>query len=119
MIELPLGKNGRYTTKIDDEDYAFVSQWCWQYKLSAKRYKQKVYAKRTAQINGRKTTILLSHVILIHCKGEARPSDDHVADHKNDDSLDNCRGNLQWLTTAANRKFKHLLRKANTNSATV
>ena len=104
MAELSLGANGRYVTLIDDDDYAFVSQWRWQYKLSAKRFKQKVYAKRTVWIKGRKVTLLLSHIILIHRKGLPRPSEDHVADHDNGDSLDNRKHNLGWLTGSDNRK---------------
>jgi hypothetical protein len=105
MAELLLGANMRYTTIIDDEDYPIVSRWCWQYKLSAQRRNQKVYAKRTTRIKGRKVTILLSHFIL-ELHGKPRPSDGHDAAHLNDNSLDDRSKNLEWQTQRHNRGWR-------------
>jgi hypothetical protein len=94
---------------ISDEDYAWLVQWRWQYKVSARKYLRTsgigrgVYAKRTAQINGRKTTLLLSHVILTVRMGLERPGDDFDADHLDGNSLNDQRSNLQWLHRSPNR----------------
>jgi HNH endonuclease len=104
MAELLLGANGRYTTIIDDKNYPVISRWRWQYKLSAQRRNQKVYAKRTTRIKGRKVTILLSHFVLKNA-GKPRPHG-YDAGHLNGNSLDNREENLEWQTKRRNRGWR-------------
>lgn len=104
---IPLGADGRYQTLVSDEDYAFLTQWKWQWKLSSRRYQKGgdkgIYAKRTTTVNGRKVTLLMSHVVLERM-GQPRPDEDHDADHKDDRSLNNQRDNVQWLHKSQNRR---------------
>lgn len=106
MRTIILGNNGRYETQVSDEDYAYLVQWRWQYKLSSKRYQgsadKGVYAKRTTTVNGRKITLLMSHVILERM-GKPRPGPDYDADHGDDHSLNNQRHNLGWVHKTPNR----------------
>ena len=102
-----LGANGRYEALVSDEDYEYLTQWKWQYKESAYRYRngcgtKGVYAKRTTTVNGRKITLLMSHVVLERM-GLPRPDSDFDADHQNDHSLDNQRHNLGWVPSGINR----------------
>lgn len=101
-----LGRDGRYEALVSDEDYLFLTQWKWQWKLSSRKYAnggdKGIYAKRTTTIQGRKVTLLMSHVILERM-GKPRPPD-HDADHQNDRSLDNQRHNLDWVHQTLNRR---------------
>lgn len=103
MRTLILGANQRFFTKVSDQDYEWLIQWRWQYKQSCRRWKSGVYAKRTTTVEGRKVTLLLSHVILIERLGQPRPGDDFDADHIDGDSLNNQRENLRWMHRKANR----------------
>lgn len=107
MRKIILGRNQRYSTFVSDEDYAWLVQWRWQYKLSAGRHGRKVYAKRTTTVQGRKVTLLMSHVILEQRMGQPRPGPEYDADHINDDSLLNTRGNLQWELKGINQTRPH------------
>ena len=108
MREVLLGRNQKYTTWVSDEDYAWVVQWRWQYKVSRQsQYGAKVYAKRSHRVDGKRVTTLLSHAILIHRMGQPRPSPEHDADHRNDNSLINTRENLAWEHKLVNQTRPH------------
>ena len=96
MRYLPLSQG--FVTWIDDEDYAWASQWKWYAHRQARSH---WYAARSAYLGGgrrhqRRRTILL-HRELLH----AGPR--QLIDHANRDSLDNQRGNLRFCTPAQNK----------------
>jgi hypothetical protein len=93
-----LGAREQHETIVSEEDFEFLTQWRWSFKISSWKYGHNAYARRHRRINGVRYTILLHDVILIERMGLPRPSELHTADHKNRDSLDNTRGNLEWAT---------------------
>ena len=101
---IPLGANGQYEAVVDEEDYAFLTQWRWSYKISQWKYGQKVYARRHQRINGVRKTILMHVQILEERMGKERPSDIHTVHHINKDSLINRRRNLEWATPSTQSK---------------
>lgn len=110
MPIIHLGKNNQYQTEVSDEDYAYLMQWKWNYKISRCKNGRKVYARRGGghRTGGSlKPTILMHNVVLERAKGQ-RPSDVHTADHGDRDSLNNRRENLDWATPSdqgKNRTF--------------
>ena len=101
---IPLGANGQYEAVVDEEDYAFLSQWRWSYKISSWKYGKKVYARRHQRINGVRKTILMHVQILEERKGEPCPSDIHTCHHVDKDSLNNRKLNLEWATPSRQSK---------------
>ena len=75
--------------KIDDEDFAWASQWKWTPFKSGK----KLYVSRTD--NKAKKTVFLHREL-------AKPAPSERADHINADSLDNQKFNLRSCTQAQN-----------------
>lgn len=88
--------------KVSPEDYQFLIKWKWSYKRSEPKYHYAVYAKRSKSIykagSREKTVSIYLHHIILQRMGLVRPTKKHTADHINNDSLDNRRGNLRWAT---------------------
>src|SRR5690348_9927588 len=103
MPSFSIGREAQYSARVSAEDYDWVTQWLWSFKRSDPRKLYAVYPRRTAQINGVKTTLLLAHVILIHRMGLVRPGPEYDADHDDGDTLNNERENLSWLHRSINR----------------
>jgi hypothetical protein len=99
--KIPLGRSGAYVAIVDADDYAYLTQWLWSYKISRGG---KVYARRHRRVNGVRETVLMHNVILLERKREPRPSDKHTGDHRSRDSLDNRRTNLRWATASQQNK---------------
>lgn len=93
---IPLGRGGQYQAVVSDEDYAFLAQWRWSYKVSAWRYGRKVYARRSRRVGGRVATVYMHLVILTERMRRQRPSQAHTGHHRDTDSLNNQRSNLRW-----------------------
>lgn len=96
--EIIVGARHQYVARVDPEDYLYLIRWRWTFKISRGG---KVYARRSTWIGSRKDgtarkVTILMHDVIMQRKGIERPSPEHTADHRNRDSLDNRRSNLQW-----------------------
>lgn len=95
MKEIKL--NGGYSTFVDDEDYEWLSQYDWFTTESNKR----LYTKRVDRI-GRKKFILMHREIL-----GIVDKPDKITDHRDGNSLNNCRDNLRIATQAQNNQNRN------------
>lgn len=93
MREIPL--NNGYTALVDDEDFAYLSQFKWY----AHRHHRTslIYAVRNAPREGKsvRRTILMHREVL-------QPRPGHETDHINNNGLDNRRDNLRYATRSQN-----------------
>ncbi len=101
LKKIPLG-HGRFA-KVDDADYDHLMQWKWQGKKASCNY----YASRNSSTNGRKHTVFMSRY-LMQCP------DDMEVDHKDGDSLNNQRENLEIVTKQQNLARMWAVRRAKT-----
>ena len=92
MKEIELSQ-GRFTL-VDDEDYDWLNHWKWSAALNYKT--GKYYAQRN-EVNelGLIRPVLMHRVIMGAAKGQ-------LIDHKNGNSLNNCRYNLRPCTNSQN-----------------
>lgn len=111
MKIIPLGREGQYETIVSDEDYDFLMQWRWNYKVSQHKYARLIYARRGGgrSSGGNQPTILMHHVILERM-GQPRPEFKITCDHNDNKTLNNQRCNLSWATksqqSANQRRYK-------------
>lgn len=111
---IPLGKSGEHEAIVDAEDYAYLTQWKWNAKVSAWAFGSKVCARRSGPrdpVTGNPTTILMHVEILTVRMGKPCPGGSYTVDHGDVNSLNNTRGNLSWATKSEqsanqNRKFR-------------
>ncbi len=89
------------TTKVDDEDYEWLSQWKWFAKESRGGY----YAARSIRHGKQVETIRMHRVIKKTPKGME-------TDHSDMDTLNNQRYNLQDVTVSVNQQRAFEKRKA-------
>ena len=87
-IEIPLGRSGKTTTKIDADDQERLAghTWC-HHKLG--------YAYRQTRVDGKKKTIYLHREVLGLKEGEG------IVDHIDGDRLNNTKENLRWAKSRA------------------
>jgi hypothetical protein len=78
---------------VSDEDFEFLSQWKWY----AAKCKAGYYARRMEQMNGKRTLIYM-HRVVTNAPLGMEP------DHKNHNTLDNRRENLQLGTHTDNMR---------------
>jgi hypothetical protein len=107
---IPLGRRGEHHATVDADDYAFLTQWRWNYKRSRGG---NVYARRTQWDGASCVTVLMHDVVLLERKGEPRPTPKHTADHDNRDSLDNTRVNLKWACKSAQGRNRRKPKRRN------
>ena len=101
---IPLGRNGQYEAIVDQEDYAFLTQWRWGYKKSQWKHGANIYARRNTSVDGKRVTIYMHLEILEKRKKTRRPTELHTGDHKNKKTLDNTRENLRWASKSTQAK---------------
>lgn len=89
ILDISTKKYPNTICKIDDEDFAWASQWKWTPFKSGK----KLYVHRR---DSRAKKMVLMHREL------AKPAPDQEVDHVNGDSLDNQKGNLRRCTHTEN-----------------
>ena len=86
---------GQYAL-VDDEDYEFLNQFKWCAHKDCNTY----YATRGMLINGKKTMILMHHVVLGY------PLKGFEMDHVDGQGLNNQRHNLRFVTHRQNTQNK-------------
>lgn len=93
---------------ISPQDILWASKWKWGYKWAAgvKAAKDNIYACRQMRLSGKKLNLWLHREICWRAHG-APPSERHMADHLNGDSLDCRRENLRWATPSQNSKNRY------------
>lgn len=91
---IPLGQN--LFALVDPDDYYWLNQFHW----SPRRNSNCVYAVRFLNLKGRKNKIISMHREI--CK----PSKGRLVDHRNNNTLDNCRHNLRTATHSQNQYNK-------------
>lgn len=95
MPSIPLYLRGAVVGEalVDEEDFAYLSQWTWR-----RRDRHKIsYAVRSEWHRGITVDIFMHRVILGCGEGEQ-------GDHKNGDGLDNRRSNLRKLAPGQNQQ---------------
>ena len=90
---------------VDEEDHAWALQWKWAAIRNSTG--TKFYAARSTRLHGRagpQTRIYL-HKAILERAGIEPPSPQHtIGDHRDGDSLNNRRSNLEWETPSGNRR---------------
>lgn len=104
-----VGARGQYEAIVSEEDYAYLIQWRWTFKISRGG---NVYARRGGgyKVGGYRPTILMHDVIMDRKAAdgecEPRPTPKHTAHHKNWKTLDYRRVNLEWQDKSGQEKYK-------------
>ena len=99
MKLIPLFSHGKFT-KVDDEDFEFLSQWRW----TAKKGKHAWYAHRSQN----NKTLYLHRLLAQAPKGMD-------VDHRDGDGLNNQKSNLRVCTRSENALNRKELNKSNTS----
>jgi hypothetical protein len=86
--------------RVDLADAAWLDQWKW-YAWRSSAYKNKIYAVRGIQENGRSRLLSMHRLLLGLEFGDAREGD-----HLNFDGLDNRRANLRAVTKLQNSQHR-------------
>jgi len=92
---LPIG-HGRYAI-IDPEDYAYLSRYTWRLRKSH----SKLYVVRRQVIKGKRSIVFLHRQLL-------SASADEEVHHRNGNTLDNRKMNLQLLTAFEHHQIHNL-----------
>lgn len=115
----------RYAAKVDPEFYPHLVRWRWSVTFS--RNKVNTYFRRTVtehrgytfdergrRIQDRVGRHLFLHVYILEVlMGQKRPSKNHVGGHLDDDTFNNTRANLAWITSGQNNKGAAATRRRN------
>lgn len=91
--------------KIDARDLEWASQWKWFCAFSLKNKTPKGYAARSIRVEGKARLLWLHKEILTRHIGPA-PEGQHIGDHVDGNSLNNCLSNLRWASFQMNARNK-------------
>ena len=94
MKKIPLSQ-GKFAL-VDDCDYDYLMQWKWHYH---KHHSNGGYAIRTDRTNGKQRAVHM-HRVILERKGFKNFAQ---TDHRNQNKLDNRRGNLRPATASQNK----------------
>jgi len=99
MKRIPISGNRGFGlfTIVDDEDFRWASQFCWNFSGG--------YARHGFRQDGKIKTVLLHHLIL------GRPPVGFEVDHVNGNRLDNRKENLRFATSAENKHNRGFTRE--------
>ena len=117
MREIILSDRFDFVALVDDEDYDYLIKWRWTFKRSTRnKYNGAVYACRNTvtgsrKDGSRKSVKIMMHDVVMARKGEPRPSPLHTCHHIKSKTLDNRRGQLEWLTRSEQSKEAWKTRK--------
>lgn len=132
MKEISLSKG--LTAKVSDEDFEYLSQWKWTSSVESRG--TKVYAirwsRKSEHGDGKRFKIRMHRVVAERHEflstGILCDRSSFVVDHKDDDSLNNTRENLEYVSQEENmqrsggwkgsRKFKAYKSSTSTTSST-
>jgi HNH endonuclease len=94
MKSIPLTKE--LVAWVDDADYEFLSQWKWYASFEYKYYAVR-WSKKNEHGDGKRFKIRMHRVLM-----GLGPRGNEVVDHKDNDGLNNQRGNLETVTSLEN-----------------
>lgn len=100
-----LDNKGEIFCVVDADDYEWLSKYRWAAIRSRSRWK--VYAARSTRLSGREgpQTRIYMHKEILERAGIKPPTPAHViGDHKDGDSLNNRKRNLEWETRSGNAR---------------
>lgn len=90
---------------IDEEDFAWASQWRWYLKPSKNR--KKWYACRSTFYEGRRLSVYLHKSVAMRAFGPPKLPSQVMVDHKDGNEFNLTRRNLRWATPSENRRNYH------------
>lgn len=86
---------------VSNEDFAWASQWRWQFTWD--RHRKKMYATRSTREAGNRRVKYYMHKQILERTGKVQPSPKHtIGDHGDGNSLNNQRYNIDWATHSMN-----------------
>lgn len=101
-VVITLSKCGSIYTVVDPECEELVRQYRWSLHVSNPRCSKKAYARaERCPVTGNKLRLYLHRFICEKVHGPP-PSPEHIADHRDDNGLNNRGMNLRWRTKQAN-----------------
>jgi len=112
---ITIGAKAQYCVRVSAEDYDYLMQWPWTFKISDKRHGNHVYARRCIRVGPRKENrrvTIMMHDVILDRMGLPRPTDRHTGDHIDTDTLNNTRGNLRWLCKSGQRRNQKRMKEA-------
>lgn len=98
MKKIPLSK--RKHALVSDEDFERLAQLRWYASLDSRGTKW--YAIRWRRVNGKQVKCRMHHAVLEVTPGTCALPPGYVVDHKDNNSLNNTRENLEIVTQAEN-----------------
>jgi hypothetical protein len=107
---IELGWHNGYPRQVavDEQDFDWAMQWSWQYKLDkrGKKYYAVRHGRRTREDGRRVQCDIYMHKAILHERMCFTPKTKHhvIGEHKDGDSLNCRRYNLEWATRSHNCK---------------
>lgn len=103
-LSCELNNDGFVEVRVDAEDYWFFSKWTWQIKFDKRGKKPYAYRKVWCTETRTKNQSLFLHVAIQDRAEPKRPVGHTIVDHKNGDTLECRKANLEYVTPSQNCK---------------